>query len=134
MTSSEKQIELLFSTNQPSTLAPCSTGTGSIVFDHLYKRAFACRSQRCTHHHHHQSSIINHNFHHHLFLDLHRTYGAVLEELCHEIGYTPQLFEATDEKGQYKLDRTRDYIRERTSFLGFTISNKTMILKTFIGF
>jgi len=49
-------------------------GTGSIVFDHLHKRAFACRS--------------------------HRTDGAVLEELCQEIGYTPQLFEATDLKGR----------------------------------
>ena len=37
-------------------------------------------------------------------LDLHRTDGAVLEELCQEIGYTPQLFEATDLKG-------RNYVR-----------------------
>jgi len=49
-------------------------GTGSIVFDHLHKRAFACRS--------------------------HRTDSALLQQLCHEIGYTPQLFEATDKKGR----------------------------------
>ena len=50
--------------------------------------------------------LANHNFHHELHqdgdfcLDLHRTDGAVLEELCQEIGYTPQLFEATDLKGR----------------------------------
>jgi len=49
-------------------------GTGSIVFDHLHKRAFACRS--------------------------HRTDSALLQQLCHDIGYTPQLFEATDNKGR----------------------------------
>ena len=50
--------------------------------------------------------LANHNFHHQLHqdgvfcLDLHRTDGAVLEELCQDIGYTPQLFEATDLKGR----------------------------------
>ena len=65
--------------------------------------------------------LANHNFHHQLHqdgdfcLDLHRTDGAVLEELCQEIGYTPQLFEATDLKG-------RNIWRKRTfcvlNFLG----------------
>jgi len=49
-------------------------GTGSIVFDHVHKRAFACQSLR--------------------------TNGRVLDELCREIGYTPHLFEAADKKGR----------------------------------
>ena len=50
----------------------------------------------------------NHNFYrqlHQYWLDLHRTDRTVLEELCRQIGYTPQLFEATDKKGQFKLGR-----------------------------
>jgi len=49
-------------------------GTGSIVFDHVHKRAFACQSLR--------------------------TNSRVLDELCQEIGYTPHLFEAADKKGR----------------------------------
>jgi len=49
-------------------------GTGSIVFDHVHKRAFACQSLR--------------------------TNGRVLDVLCQEIGYTPHLFEATDKHGR----------------------------------
>ena len=49
-------------------------GTGSMVFDNVHKRAFACRSQR--------------------------TDGRVLDEFCQAIGFTPKLFEATDTKGR----------------------------------
>ena len=34
---------------------------------------------------------------------VHRTDGRVLEEFCLQIGYTAQLFEATDKKGQFKF-------------------------------
>jgi len=49
-------------------------GTGSIVFDHVHKRAFACQSLR--------------------------TNSRVLDELCQEIGYNSHLFEAADKKGR----------------------------------
>ncbi len=49
-------------------------GTGSIVFDHIHRIAFACRSPR--------------------------TEPAVLETLCSHLGYTPFVFDAADKQGQ----------------------------------
>jgi hypothetical protein len=49
-------------------------GTGSIVFDHEARMAYACLSVR--------------------------TDSSLLQELCREIGYTPFTFHATDEQGQ----------------------------------
>ena len=49
-------------------------GTGSIVFDHRQRRAYACRSAR--------------------------THPEVVEALCDEIQYRPRLFSATDRNGQ----------------------------------
>ena len=48
-------------------------GTGSIVFDHVHKLAYACASPR--------------------------TNVALLEELCTALGYTPVSFEASDPSG-----------------------------------
>jgi hypothetical protein len=48
-------------------------GTGSVVFDHVARIAYACRSPR--------------------------THPAVLEELCDEIGYEPVAFDAADANG-----------------------------------
>ena len=48
-------------------------GTGSVVFDHVARAAYACRSPR--------------------------THMAVLEELCAEIGYEPVAFDAADAGG-----------------------------------
>lgn len=48
-------------------------GTGSVVFDHVARVAYACRSPR--------------------------TDEPVLRELCEEIGYEPLAFDATDESG-----------------------------------
>lgn len=48
-------------------------GTGSIVFDHINKRAYACRSSR--------------------------TDEQLLIELCEELGYTPIIFTALDSEG-----------------------------------
>jgi hypothetical protein len=48
-------------------------GTGSVVFDHVARIAYACRSPR--------------------------THTAVLEELCDEIGYEPVAFDAADASG-----------------------------------
>lgn len=48
-------------------------GTGSIIFDHPNQVAFACRSER--------------------------TNEDLLKSLCHQIGYRPIIFSATDEKG-----------------------------------
>ncbi len=48
-------------------------GTGSIVFDHASKTAFACRSPR--------------------------TNEELLNQLCNRIGYTSIVFDAADEKG-----------------------------------
>jgi hypothetical protein len=49
-------------------------GTGSIVFDHLHKIAYACHSPR--------------------------TDESVLEDLCSRLGYTPFMFHAEDENGK----------------------------------
>jgi len=49
-------------------------GTGSIVFDHPHKIAYACRSPR--------------------------TDESVLEDLCSRLGYTPFMFHAEDENGK----------------------------------
>jgi len=48
-------------------------GTGSVVFDHVARVAYACRSPR--------------------------TDEPVLRELCEELGYEPFAFDATDESG-----------------------------------
>jgi hypothetical protein len=48
-------------------------GTGSVVFDHLARTAYACRSPR--------------------------THVEVLEDLCTEIGYAPVSFDAVDATG-----------------------------------
>jgi len=48
-------------------------GTGSVVFDHVSRTAYACRSPR--------------------------TDAAVLDELCGELGYEPVMFDATDAGG-----------------------------------
>jgi len=48
-------------------------GTGSVVFDHVTRTAYACRSPR--------------------------THAAVLEELCAELGYEPVAFDAVDCNG-----------------------------------
>ena len=48
-------------------------GTGSVVFDHVTRTAFACRSPR--------------------------THVEVLEDLCAEIGYEPVAFDAVDATG-----------------------------------
>lgn len=48
-------------------------GTGSVVFDHLTRTAYACRSPR--------------------------THVEVLEELCAELGYEPFAFDAADATG-----------------------------------
>jgi hypothetical protein len=48
-------------------------GTGSVVFDHVARVAYACRSPR--------------------------THEPVLRELCEELGYEPMAFDATDESG-----------------------------------
>ena len=48
-------------------------GTGSVVFDHCSRTAFACLSPR--------------------------TDPGVLDELCSELGYTPCTFNATDASG-----------------------------------
>ena len=48
-------------------------GTGSVVFDHVARVAYACRSPR--------------------------TDESVLGELCEELGYEPVAFDATDESG-----------------------------------
>ncbi len=48
-------------------------GTGSLVFDHVARVAYACRSAR--------------------------TDESVLVELCEELGYEPVAFDATDESG-----------------------------------
>ena len=48
-------------------------GTGSVVFDHVARVGYACRSPR--------------------------TDEAVLRELCEELGYEPVAFDATDESG-----------------------------------
>lgn len=48
-------------------------GTGSVVFDHPGRTAYACRSPR--------------------------TDSAVLAELCEELGYRPFVFEARDDQG-----------------------------------
>jgi len=48
-------------------------GTGSVVFDHAARAAYACRSPR--------------------------TDESVLAELCDELGYEPVAFDATDESG-----------------------------------
>ncbi|MCJ7451793.1 MAG: arginine deiminase-related protein [Steroidobacteraceae bacterium] len=48
-------------------------GTGSVVFDHVARVAYACRSPR--------------------------TDEPVLRELCEELGYEPLAFDATDESG-----------------------------------
>ncbi len=48
-------------------------GTGSVVFDHATRTAYACLSPR--------------------------THAAVLDDLCGELGYQPCVFEATDAAG-----------------------------------
>lgn len=48
-------------------------GTGSVVFDHASRIAYACRSPR--------------------------THEAVLQELCEELGYDATVFDATDDAG-----------------------------------
>ena len=48
-------------------------GTGSVVFDHVTRTAYACRSPR--------------------------THTAVLEDLCAELGYEPFAFDAADATG-----------------------------------
>ena len=62
-------VDLTFYENQQRFLE----GTGSIIFDHLHKIAYACRSQR--------------------------TDEVVLNDVCTRLGYTPFLFEAVDENG-----------------------------------
>lgn len=49
-------------------------GTGSLVFDHVHKTAYACVSER--------------------------THPRVLDELCRELGYRPLLFHACDAQGK----------------------------------
>jgi hypothetical protein len=49
-------------------------GTGSILFDHAHRKAYACLSRR--------------------------TDPSLLEMLCEELGYSPQTFTATDRNGQ----------------------------------
>ena len=48
-------------------------GTGSVVFDHVARKAYACRSPR--------------------------THAEVLDDLCAELGYEPVLFDAGDATG-----------------------------------
>lgn len=62
-------IDLSTSENQNQFLE----GTGSIIFDHPNKVAYACRSER--------------------------THESVIEKLCNTLNYEPVLFDAIDENG-----------------------------------
>ncbi|MFN0036056.1 MAG: citrulline utilization hydrolase CtlX [Saprospiraceae bacterium] len=66
------QQRLCFETNEQKNLF--LEGTGSIIFDHQHRLAYACLSPR--------------------------TDAALLEELCQAIGYQKVVFDAVDAKGQ----------------------------------
>ena len=60
-------------------------GTGSIVFDHPYKKAYACLSSR--------TSIV------------------LLKKVCVTLGYESVTFEAFDEFGQGIIPKLRGHLR-----------------------
>ncbi len=67
---SEKRVNLEFNEKRDRYLE----GTGSIIFDHQHRLAYACLSPR--------------------------TDNELLQDLCEEIGYQPVVFHSVDDKGQ----------------------------------
>lgn len=67
---SDRRVNLEFNEKRNRYLE----GTGSIIFDHQHKLAYACLSPR--------------------------TDASLLDDLCEEIGYKPVLFHSTDDKQQ----------------------------------
>lgn len=67
------QVSRLVDLTHHELAGRCLEGTGSVVFDHVARVAYACLSPR--------------------------TDRAVLDELCDELGYEPCTFEATDADG-----------------------------------
>jgi hypothetical protein len=69
----EHRVERLLDLTHHELRGRCLEGTGSVVFDHPGRLAYACLSPR--------------------------TDARVLDELCEELGYEPVTFEATDGAG-----------------------------------
>lgn len=70
----EFEVKLIKDFSHQETIGQIVEGTGSIIFDHPNKIAYACRSER--------------------------TSASLFKEICQELGYSPFLFNAVDERNQ----------------------------------